>query len=278
MRGIGYDRRGINLPFAAKELPMRSHLPASPEPATHDPPSTASETAAVAVETVPEDAADPETRTPPAMRDLFMVWVRIGAFSFGGGASTLFMMRREFVQTRRWMTGAEYNKAFALSKLVPGTNIIAQSLLMGKMVAGFRGAAVSVTGMMLPAVLVTSVMAAFITQVQHNHIAQAMLSGVVPAAGGLTFAIVVQMIGRSEVKGAKEIARTFLIMGVCAALYGLFRLPVPLVLVAAGATGALFPKFVGVPTDAPPTAAEAVASAAVPEPEPIPMPEGEVRR
>jgi len=262
---------------------MRSHLPASPAsptPPTRAPLSPANETTTASGEVTPEDTADPETRTPPTMRDLFVVWLRIGAFSFGGGASTLFMMRREFVQTRRWMTGAEYNKAFALSKLVPGTNIIAQSLLMGKMVAGLRGAAVSVTGMMLPAVLVTSVMAAFITQVQHNHIAQAMLGGVVPAAGGLTFAIVVQMIGRSEVKGAKEIARTFLIMGVCAALFGLLHLPVPLVLVAAGGIGALFPKFVGVPTNAPPTAAEAVASASVPEPEPIPipMPEGEVRR
>jgi len=238
---------------------MRSDPPAVPDATVSNPPSAVREH-------TPEDATDPDTRTPPRLRDLFTVWFRIGAFSFGGGASTLYLMRREFVQARRWMTGAEYNKAFALSKLVPGTNIIAQSILMGKMVAGWRGAVVSVTAMMAPAVIVTSVMAAFIAQVQRNHIAQAMLSGVVPAAGGLTFAIVVQMIGRSEVKGAKEIARTFLIMGICAALYGLLRVPVPLVLVLAGVIGACFPKFVGVPLDAAPTARETEISAAIPEP------------
>ena len=36
-------------------------------------------------------------------------------------------------------TGDEYNEAFALSQLTPGTNIIAQSILMGRMMAGTRG-------------------------------------------------------------------------------------------------------------------------------------------
>lgn len=237
---------------------MRSDPPAPPE-AVGTPSS-------VVRERTPEEAADPDTRMSPKLLDLCLVWLRIGAFSFGGGASALYLMRREFVQAHRWMTGEEYNKAFALSKLVPGTNIIAQSILMGKMVAGWRGAMVSVTSMMAPSVIVTGVMAALITQVERNHIAQAMLGGVVPAAGGLTFAIVVQMIGRSEVKGAKEIARTFLIMGVCAALYGLLHVPVPLVLVAAGVIGACFPKLVGVPLDAAPTPRETEVSGAVPAP------------
>lgn len=217
---------------------------------------------------LPEEAADPATRPVPRLRDLFVVWLRIGAFSFGGGASTLFLMRREFVQTHRWMTGAEYNTAYALSKLVPGTNIIAQSILMGQMIAGLRGGFVSVAGLLAPAVLVTSVMAAFITQVQGNDIARAMLAGVVPAAGGLTFAIVVQMIGRNEIAGVSQTVRAVVSMGVCAALFGLLGVPVPVVLLAAALIGVLFPRLVGVQSESPPTAAEAVAAAATPPPAP----------
>ncbi|GEM_PF-4279665 len=38
----------------------------------------------------------------PPLKEIFLAWLRIGAFSFGGGAAALFLMRREFVQRRRW--------------------------------------------------------------------------------------------------------------------------------------------------------------------------------
>ena len=248
---------------------MRNHPPTAPPPAPLDPDAALP---------VPEEMADPATRTPPRLRDLFVVWLRIGAFSFGGGAATLFLMRREFVQSRRWMTGAEYNKAYALSKLVPGTNIVAQSILMGTMIAGVRGGLVSVFALLAPAVAVTSVLAALITQVQQNHLTQAMLGGVVPAAGGLTFAIVVQMIGRNEIRGVSGVIRAVVIMGACAGTFGLLGVPVPLVLVAAAAFGALFPRLAGVEPAAPPTAIEAAASAAMPPPAPAPIETEEARR
>ncbi len=257
---------------------MRNRPPADPEqPAPPAPPTP--EPAFDAALPLPEEMADPATRPAPRLRDLFLVWFRIGAFSFGGGAATLFLMRREFVQTQRWLTGAEYNKAYALSKLVPGTNIIAQSILMGTMVAGVRGGLVSVFALLAPAVTVTSVLAAFITQMQRNPLSQAMLAGVVPAAGGLTFAIVVQMIGRNEIRGAGGIIRAGVVMSVCAAAFGLLGVPVPVVLVVAAAFGALFPRLAGVEPDAPPDATEAVASAAIPPPPaPASAPTEEVRR
>jgi chromate transporter len=189
---------------------------------------------------LPEEQAarDPH---PPRLKDLFLVWLRIGAFSFGGGAATLFLMRREFVQRRRWITGDQYNEAFALSKLTPGTNIIAQSIVMGKMMAGMGGVAATLAGLLAPAVVITTLLSVFITVVQGNPIAGAVLAGIVPATGGMTFAIVVQMSGGQLGQGWDRL-RGLLVMLACGLLVGLLHLPVPLILVTMGAVGALFPR------------------------------------
>lgn len=221
---------------------MRLRRPAAPIDAMDEPETLP----------LPEAQADPITRRPPPLRDLFFVWLRIGTLSVGGGASTLFMMRRELVQRHRWLTGDEYNEAYALSKLVPGINITAQTMLMGKMMAGARGSAVCLAGLLAPAVLLTSFFAAIITLVQGNRVAEAMLAGVVPAAGGLTFAIVAQM-GGGQIGVGWERARSLGIMVICAALFGVFHRPVPLVLISAGVVGALFPRLAGIRPTTPPT-------------------------
>lgn len=198
---------------------------------------------------IPEEQAafDPH---PPALRELFLTWLRIGAFSFGGGAATLFLMRREFVQRHRWLTGDQYNEAFALSKLTPGTNIIAQSIVMGRMMAGAGGVAASLAGLLAPAVAITTILAAFITVVQGNRVAGAMLAGIVPATGGLTFAIVVQMGGGQLGEGWDRL-RGLAVMLACFLLVGLLHLPVPLILLTMGALGALFPRLLGIRPPAP---------------------------
>ncbi len=194
---------------------------------------------------------------PPALKAIFLTWLRIGAFSFGGGAATLFLMRREFVQRHRWLTGDQYNEAFALSKLTPGTNIIAQSIVMGRMMAGAGGVVASLAGLLAPAVTITTLLAAFITFVQGNRAAGAALAGIVPATGGLTFAIVVQM-GGGQLGQGWDRARGLAVMLACFLSVGLLHLPVPLILLTMGALGALFPRLLGIhppaPASAPPPA------------------------
>lgn len=200
---------------------------------------------------------------PPSHTALLLTWLRIGAFSFGGGAATLFLLRREFVQRHRWITGDQYNEAFALSKLTPGTNLIAQSILLGRMMAGTPGIVIALVGLMGPAVIVTVLLAALVGYVQQNHIAEAMLAGIVPAAGGLIFAIVIQMGGGQLSQGWRRF-RDLIVMICCGALFGLLHVPVPFVLLGAGVIGAIFPRLTdpGVP---PPTATTSTQPAPVAE-------------
>ena len=187
---------------------------------------------------------------PPPLQGIFLTWLRIGAFSFGGGAATLFLMRREFVQRHRWITGDQYNEAFALSKLTPGTNIIAQSIVMGRMMAGAGGVVASLAGLLAPAVLITTLLAAFITFVQGNRIAGAVLAGIVPATGGLTFAIVVQM-GSGQLGNGWERARALVVMLACVRALRLLHWPIPLVLLVDGHARRALPASVSIHPPAP---------------------------
>lgn len=194
---------------------------------------------------LPEEQAARGPRRPDG-RAYLLAWLRIGAFSFGGGAATLFLLRREFVQRHRWLTGDEYNEAFALSKLTPGTNIIAQSILMGRMMAGTRGVLLALVGLLGPAVLITTLLAAFVGSVQGNRIADAMLAGIVPATGGMLFAIVVQM-GHGQINGGWRRYRDLGAIIAAGALFAFLHVPIPFVLIGAGALGAAFPKLTDLP-------------------------------
>lgn len=183
----------------------------------------------------------------PTARALFWAWARIGAFSFGGGSSTLFLIRREFVEVRGWLDESAFREDYALSKLVPGINIIAQAILIGRRIAGGWGAVAAVAGLLLPAIFVTIVLAATIAWVERFHAAQAALGGVIPATAGLTLALTVQLVGRSDVKTPRLAALAGVAIVVAAALIGFLHLPVPVVLIAFGVVGALFPHAIGIP-------------------------------
>jgi len=183
----------------------------------------------------------------PNARALFWAWARIGAFSFGGGSSTLFLIRREFVEVRGWLDETAFREDYALSKLVPGINIIAQAILIGRRIAGGRGAVAAVVGLLLPAVFVTTILAATIAWVERFHAAQAILGGVIPATAGLTLALTVQLVGRSDVRTVRLAAIAGVAIVIAAALIGFLHLPVPVVLIAFGIVGALFPHAIGIP-------------------------------
>lgn len=123
---------------------------------------------------------------------LFLVWSKISIQSFGGGSSTLLLMRREFVDKQRWLTEEEYTHFWSLSQLSPGIILIAMSLLMGRRLAGTGGMIVSLVGILLPSAAITTLMTAGFALVQTLRPIQAMIQGVLPATAGIMLALSIQ--------------------------------------------------------------------------------------
>ena len=121
----------------------------------------------------------------PGKWQLFRIWASIGLQSFGGGASTNFLIQRTFIEKHKWLTIEEFLYFWNLCVLTPGINLIAVTVLIGRKLGGVGGIAVSLAGMLLPSALITCLLTLGFTSVEHVPAVQAILRGVVPATGGI---------------------------------------------------------------------------------------------
>ena len=121
----------------------------------------------------------------PGAWQLFRIWAGIGLQSFGGGASTTYLIYHTFVDQRGWLLPEEYNRNWNLCIMAPGINLIGLTILIGRKLGGIRGVLVSLLGLLLPSAAITCALTAGFLKVQNIPAVQAMLRGVVPATAGI---------------------------------------------------------------------------------------------
>ena len=129
----------------------------------------------------------PVIERPPkaSLGALARAWAVIGSQSVGGGASTLFLMRRELVDRRGWLSARDFLEDWALCKLSPGINLIALTALVGTRLAGTRGLVVSVVAMLLPAGVITAAMTAGYGEARDHPLVAAAFAGAGPVSAGM---------------------------------------------------------------------------------------------
>ena len=125
----------------------------------------------------------------PGLWQLFRIWSGIGLQSFGGGASTIYLIYHTFVDQRGWLTPDEYNRDWNLCIMAPGINLIALTILIGRKLGGARGVAVSLLGLLLPSAAITCILTVGFLHVQDIPAVQAMLRGVIPATAGVMLVV-----------------------------------------------------------------------------------------
>jgi len=117
--------------------------------------------------------------------DLARAWLVIGTQSVGGGPSTLYLMRRELVERRGWLTHREFLEDWALSKLSLGINQIALTGMEGMRVAGVPGLVVALAALLVPSGLITALMTAGYAAVRDEPLVRAALAGAGPVTAGM---------------------------------------------------------------------------------------------
>jgi len=132
-------------------------------------------------------------KATPSSRALARAWFDIGTQSFGGGSSTLFLIRRIVVERMGWVSLREFTESWALSQLSPGIHLVALAGLLGRRIAGVRGVLVSVAGMMVPAALITAILTAFFGRIAEVPLTIAAVAGIGPVAGGMTIGLALTM-------------------------------------------------------------------------------------
>ena len=84
------------------------------------------------------------------LRTLFLVFLKIGAFTFGGGYAMIALLENEFVEKRDWLEQKEFMDMVAIAESTPGPVAVNSATYIGYKMAGTAGAAVATLGVCLP--------------------------------------------------------------------------------------------------------------------------------
>lgn len=102
--------------------------------------------------------AAPEV-APPSLRDVALLFLRLGATGFGGPAAHIAMMQRELVEQRRWIDHQRFLDLVGAVNLIPGPNSTELAIAIGYDVHGRRGLAIAGVAFIAPAFLIVLALA-----------------------------------------------------------------------------------------------------------------------
>ncbi len=89
------------------------------------------------------------------LRELALLFLRLGTIAFGGPAAHIAMMEDEVVRRRRWVSHEEFLDMIGACNLIPGPNSTEMAIHIGHRRAGFTGLAVAGACFVVPAVAIT---------------------------------------------------------------------------------------------------------------------------
>ncbi len=179
---------------------------------------------------------------------LFAIWANIGCLSFGGGASSILLIRRTFVEKYSLFTPEEFSRYWNISQVTPGVTQLAVSILIGRKLGGVWGAVASLTGLLLPSAAITCLLASVFFTIEHLPIVAAMLGGIIPATAGMMCWLAVKfaqpLLVRDGKKRLVNVASLVMILGSFVAL-AFFKSSVIVVLFVCSIAGVLVFGLIG---------------------------------
>ncbi len=175
-----------------------------------------------------------DKNTQPTLLELFLVFLRISAVTIGGGYVMFPMLKREVVDSKRWISDQEMVDYYALGQSIPGIIAMNTSTLIGYRKRGVPGAFVAAAGMATPSLVVILLIAAFLTPYFNLPVVQKAFAGIRAAVVAMIVMAVLQ-VGK---KSVDSVAKLVISIGAFLAIAGLHIHPV-LMIVAGSMLGLL---------------------------------------
>jgi len=128
-----------------------------------------------------------------SLKDIFLVFLKIGSFSFGGVYSMLTFFERELVEKNKWLTHDEYIESVAIGQMTPGPPIVNTGICIGYKLKKIKGALVTTVGQAFTGTVLAILLAIFYTKTKGNVLLISTMKGVGAAVVGLLLSIVYKM-------------------------------------------------------------------------------------
>lgn len=119
------------------------------------------------------------------LMQLFISYLKIGFFGFGGGYAMLSLIQDEIVVRQGWLTGAEFADIIAVSQITPGPIAINSATYIGYSVAGIWGSIIATFAVCLPAMTIMTLFTRFFVKLHNNKYLSGAVAGMRPVAIGM---------------------------------------------------------------------------------------------
>ena len=164
--------------------------------------------------------------------DMFLMFARIGGFTFGGGYAMLPILQKEVVEQKHWATEEELMDYYA-----PGIIAINTATFIGYKIKGLPGAIVATLGVIAPSLVIITIIAAFISNFMELDFIASAFNGIRACVCVLILDAVIKLAKKSVI----DRATTAIFIAVVAVSLFTDISPV-LIVIAAGALGIILKK------------------------------------
>ena len=173
------------------------------------------------------------------LKELFLTFFKIGAFTFGGGYAMIPLIKREVVENKKWIDEEEMFDIIAIAESTPGPLAINTATFVGSKKMGMKGSAAATLGVVAPSFIIIVTISQILLQIEHLSIVQNALMGI--RAG------VIVMIANALLSLYKKLKKetfTYAILALALILIWIAKLSTIVVLIICAIAGILWSSYV----------------------------------
>lgn len=144
-----------------------------------------------------EETTEKQTQGTASLNELFLVFMKIGAFTIGGGYAMIPLIKNE-LDKRKWIGEDELPDIIALAQSAPGILAVNVSIFAGYKIKGLKGSIAATLGSILPSFLIILSIAMAFTNFKDNPTVISIFKGIRPVVVALIASPMISMARKSD--------------------------------------------------------------------------------
>ncbi len=176
--------------------------------------------------------------------ELFLIFFKIGAFTFGGGYAMLPLIQQE-VLSHNWMDLEQLVNFVAVSESTPGPLAVNLASFVGAETGGLLGAGCATIGVVLPSFLIILLVAKFYQAFRTNTLVKGCMNGLRPTVVGMIGASLLSVAGSAFSLSAGVVPLVLAVVLLAVILFAHWKKVHPILLIVGSAVVGIAAGYAG---------------------------------
>ena len=176
--------------------------------------------------------------------ELFLIFFKIGAFTFGGGYAMLPLIQQE-VLSHNWMALEPLVNFVAVSESTPGPLAVNLASFVGAETGGLLGAGCATIGVVLPSFLIILLVAKFYQAFRTNTLVKGCMNGLRPTVVGMIGASLLSVAGSAFSLSAGVVPLVLAVVLLAVILFAHWKKVHPILLIVGSAVVGIAAGYAG---------------------------------